>query len=76
MISSQPTERLVGFAQIVISVLFLCGYFAVLSLFLLGYIKTPPEWRDALIALLGVITGAVGTIMSFWFARSRPQGEQ
>jgi hypothetical protein len=76
MIANQPTERLVGFAQIAISVLFLLGYFAVLGAFLLGYIKTPPEWRDALIALLGVITGAVGTVMSFWFARSRPQGQQ
>lgn len=71
---NQPTERLVGFAQITISVLFLAGYFAVLGLFLLGLVKTSPEWRDALIALLGVITGAVGTVMSFWFSRSRPQG--
>lgn len=76
MITNQPTERLVGFAQIAISVLFLLGYFAVLGLFLLGMVKTAPEWRDALIALLGVITGAVGTVMSFWFARSRPQGPQ
>lgn len=75
MIFKQPTERLVGFAQIVISVLFLVGYFAVLGAFLLGYIKTPEEWKDALVALLGVITGAVGTIMGFWFSRSRPVGD-
>jgi hypothetical protein len=74
MIAKQPTERLIGFAQIFISVLFLVGYFSVLGAFLLGWIKTPPEWRDALIALLGVITGAVGTIMAFWFNRSRPAG--
>jgi hypothetical protein len=70
----QPTERLVGFAQIAISVLFLVGYFGVLAAFLLGWIKTPATWRDALIALLGVITGSVGTIMSFWFSRGRPVG--
>ncbi|MGH8235413.1 MAG: hypothetical protein ACREXP_00135 [Steroidobacteraceae bacterium] len=72
---NQPTERLVGFAQILLSTLFLGGYFAVMAAFLLGYVRTSPEWRDALIALLGVITGAVGTIMSFWFSRARPQGD-
>lgn len=75
-ISSQPTERLVGFAQLAISVLFLIGYFGVLAVFLLGLVKTDPTWRDALIALLGVVTGAVGTVMGFWFSRSRPQGSQ
>jgi hypothetical protein len=75
MIADQPTERLIGFAQIALSALFLAGYFAVLSAFLFGWIKTPPEWRDALTALLGVITGSVGTIITFWFSRSRPTGE-
>jgi H+/Cl- antiporter ClcA len=70
---TQPTERLVGFAQVVISAVFLLGYFAVIGAFLLGYVRTSPEWRDALTALLGVITGAVGTVIAFWFSRSRPQ---
>jgi hypothetical protein len=74
MIASQPTERLVGFAQILLSFLFLGCFFVVLGLFLLGYVKTDPQWRDALIALIGVITGSVTTIVTFWFARSRPQG--
>lgn len=75
MIANQPTERLVGFAQVALSVLFLAGYFGVLAAFLLGFIKTPDTWRDALIALLGVITAGVGQVLSFWFNRSRPQGE-
>jgi len=66
----------IGVAQITLSVLFLGGYFIVLAIFLLGYIQTPPAWRDALIALLGVITGSVGTILSFWFSRSRHEAEQ
>lgn len=66
---------IVGVAQILISVLFLTGYFAVLAMFLTGLIKTPEIWRDALIALLGVITGGVGVILAFWFARSRHEGE-
>lgn len=75
MIAHQPTERLIGFAQISLSVLFLVGYFGILALFLFGIIKTPAEWKDALTALLGVLTAAVGTVMSFWFNRYRPVGE-
>ena len=67
----QSVEKLVGFAQVLLSVLFLLAYFAVLGAFMLGWVKTPAEWRDALIALLGVITGSVGTIMAFWFSRAR-----
>lgn len=63
--------RIISFAQIGLSVLFLAGYFAVLVVFLMGYVKTPPEWKEALIALLGVITGSVLTIVGFWFSRSR-----
>lgn len=63
--------RLIATAQLILSGVFLGGYFAVLVMFLLGYIHTPVEWKDALIALLGVITGGVGVILSFWFSRSR-----
>lgn len=71
----QPTERLVGFAQVAITAIFLGGFFAVFMCILLGYIRTPVEYKDALIALLGVITGSIGTIVTFWFSRSRPQGQ-
>lgn len=65
--------KLVGPAQTLLSVLFLLGYFGLLWLFLSGKYLDPTEWRDAVIALLGVVTGSVGTIVSFWFNRSRPQ---
>lgn len=68
---SQITHRAAAIAQIGLSALFLLGYFAVLFAILFGYIKTPPEWKEALIALLGVITGGIGTILAFWFSRSR-----
>jgi ABC-type multidrug transport system permease subunit len=67
--------RLIGYAQIGLSALFLGGYFAVLAAFLLGYIRTPVEWKDALMTILGVLTGAVGVILSFWFSRSRKESE-
>lgn len=69
------TARSVARAQIVLSVVFLAGYFAMLALFLLGYIRTPPEWKDQLGILLGVLTGGAMTIIQFWFSRSRP-GDQ
>lgn len=65
------TARIQATAQVVLSVLFLVGYFTILALFLLGYIRTPPEWRDQLGILLGVLTGGVITIIAFWFNRER-----
>ena len=65
--------QIIGYAQIALSILFLGGYFFVLFMFLSGWIKTPTEWRDALITLLGVITGSVGTVVTFWFSRSRTE---
>jgi len=65
-------DRLAAKAQIALSVIFILGYFAVLGMFLFGFIKTPPTWKDALTALLGVITGGVMTIIGYWFSRQRP----
>lgn len=70
------TSRVIAYAQIGLSVLFLAGYFAVLVVFLMGFVRTPPEWKEALIALLGVITGSVLTIVGFWFSRSRESGKE
>lgn len=67
----EVNARVIAYAQIGLSAVFLLGYFAVLVLFVTGHIKTPPEWKEALIALLGVITGGIGTILAFWFSRSR-----
>lgn len=72
---TQMTHRTVAFAQIGLSIVFIAGYFFVLALFVLGYIKTPPEWKEALIALLGVITGNIATIVGYWFSRQRQSQE-
>lgn len=66
------TSRSVARAQILLSAVFLVGYFAMLALFLLGHIRTPPEWKDQLGILLGVLTAGVMLILQFWFSRSRP----
>lgn len=68
---SEITHRTAAAAQISISVIFLVGYFAVIFTFLLGYVRADLGWKEAIIALLGVITGSVGTIIAFWFSRQR-----
>lgn len=70
------TARSVARAQIALSAIFLIGYFAMLGLFLLGHIRTPPEWKDQLGILLGVLTAGVMLILQFWFSRSRPTDQQ
>jgi hypothetical protein len=67
------TERTVAVAQVVLSVVFLVGYFTTLGLFLTGRVETPIDWKDTLAALLAVSTAGVLQILQFWFSRSRPQ---
>jgi drug/metabolite transporter (DMT)-like permease len=67
------TDRVLALAQISISVVFLVGYFAMLALFLLGYIRTPVEWKDQLGVLIGVLTAGVMLVLNFWFSRHRSQ---
>jgi hypothetical protein len=65
------SAKLIGTAQLILSGVFLAGYFGILACFLLGWIRTPIAWKDALIALIGVLTAGVGQILSYWFSRSR-----
>lgn len=68
------SDKAVGVAQIGLSVLFVGGYFAVLILFLLGFVKVPTDYKEAFMALLGVSTASVVQIVSYWFARQRSGG--
>lgn len=70
------TRKVVGMAQVVLSVLFVGGYFIVLSDFIHGGVKAAPEWHDAIQTLLSLLTAGVLTILHFWFNRSRPQDVQ
>lgn len=65
------THRGTAWAQIALSIIFIVAYFGVLVLFLLGYVKVPPDWKDVLQTLLAVLTSGVITILSYWFARQR-----
>lgn len=64
-------ERLIAWAQIALSVLFLTGYFTVLILFMLGYAKVPTDYKEAFAGLLSLMTGGGLTVLYFWFQRSR-----
>ena len=70
------TRRVVAGAQITLSLLFVAGYFLVLSEFIHGRIAVPVEWKDTLQSLLALLTGGVLMILNFWFLRSRPQDPQ
>lgn len=65
------THRATAYAQVILSAVFIGGYFCILFLFLLGYVKVPIDFKDAFMALLGVVTGSVLNIISYWFSRQR-----
>ena len=67
------TKQAVAMAQILISVIFIGGYFIVLWDFIHGKVAAPIEWKEVLISLISLLTAGVLTILHFWFSRSRPQ---
>jgi Zn-dependent protease with chaperone function len=65
------TPKVISSAQVALSWLYTTGYFAVLAAFILGYAKPPPDWKDAVTALLGALTAGQLMVLQFWFSRSR-----
>lgn len=64
-------DKIVTLAQLALSILFIAGYFTMVIMFLLGYVRVPLDYKEAFIGFIGVVTGSVITIVSFWFNRSR-----
>jgi len=56
--------------QIILSGLFIVGYFIVLGVLLTGSIAIPDGMKEVIILLLGILTREVPTIMQFWFGSS------
>lgn len=67
-------KHIVAGIQVTISVVFIVGYFLVLLSFMQGRVHVPTDFKDAFTALLGVVTASVVQLMSYWFARQRPDG--
>jgi hypothetical protein len=69
------THRETGYAQILLSAIFIAGYFWVLSAFIDGKVRVPVDWKDAVMTLLGVLTASVVQVFNYWFARQRTSTE-
>lgn len=65
------THRETAYAQVLLTIIFLVGYFWVLTDFVHGRIQTPPEWKDTLQALISLLTAGVLLILQYWFSRQR-----
>lgn len=83
-VTPQAASRLIGsisvtgikavmslLAQILLSGLFVVGYFGMLYLFMTGNVRVPVELRDIFNNLIGVLTAMILLVMNFWFASSR-----
>ena len=58
--------------QIVLSTLFIIGYFIVLVTVMNGKVaaEVGPSWQPVLNTILGVLTASIPTILAFWFGSS------
>ncbi len=77
-IAHQSRVLMVMTAQVVLSAVFISGYFYTLNQFMTGEAKVPVEYKEVVITLLGVLTTVVVLIANYWFQRQReqtPQGE-
>ena len=63
-------EKTTMWPQIILSSIFVVGYFAILILLASGIFVIPEQIKDTLILLLGVMTREMPTIMQFWFGSS------
>ena len=53
--------------QMILSALFIGGYFAIIIAVLLGALQTDGSEREYMVALLGVLTAGIPQILAFWF---------
>lgn len=60
-----------AYCQVILALTFILGYFGVVAGFMLGFVRVPADFREAFIALIGVVTATVVQITSYFFARMR-----
>jgi len=69
--SARDLAKTKGMApQIILSVVYSVGYFAVVYMFMMGHINVEPAHEVMFGGLLGVLTTAQVQIMNFWFGSS------
>lgn len=64
-------EKATAYAQIILSVVFVGGYFITLWDFIHGKVAVPLEWKETLQTLLSLLTAAILQIIGYWFSRHR-----
>ncbi len=65
------THNHAAWAQLILTVVFVVGYFWTLRDFVHGNVKVPVEWKETLQTLLGLLSAGLLLILNFWFARQR-----
>lgn len=70
------THRQAAWAQIILTIVFVIGYFVVLSDFIHGRVSVPIEWKETLQGLLTLLTAAMLQIINYWFSRQRQSTDQ
>jgi hypothetical protein len=65
------THKHAAWAQLILTVVFVVGYFWTLRDFVHGNVKVPVEWKETLQTLLGLLSAGLLLILNFWFARQR-----
>lgn len=67
-------KKTTAVAQVILSIVFITGYFVCLRDFIHGNIRVPVEWKDTLQSLISLLTAGVLLILHFWFQRQRDSG--
>lgn len=65
------SDRIVAAAQVLLSAIYISGYFWSFGRFLDGDVQTPEAWKEVVISLISVLTAGMLAIVNFWFSRSR-----
>ena len=65
------SDKATAYAQVILSIVFIVGYFWVLSDFIHGRISIAIEWKDTIGSLLSILTAMVLQIGNYWFSRHR-----
>ncbi len=68
--NARDLAKLNMWPQIVLSTVFIAGYFTLLYWFFFGEITIAQEWKSEATMLLGILTVNVPIIMHFWFGSS------
>jgi len=68
--SARQLFRVNKWPQIILSAIFIVGYFIILGLLVSGKLTISSEVKDTIILLIGLLTREVPTIMQFWFGSS------